>query len=393
MANTNPIYNEKLSCFNSVLNSTTGSEKPVRVPVYTIADAWVARQAGIDFRDAYVNDMPRMKDALKWLNENVYTDVHWSAGFSHPFPVINLFSGGLYKFDSEGFQITGGESEVMREDEYEQFITDNINFKMNVLLPRKYKELQSMSKEEAADLLANAIKVFLGWSSQNAEVVKYSEEELGLPLLCKGVALNPMDYILDALRDFRGAFKDLRRQPENVLRAIDVIYPQMIQMPLGMGIQPNDEGSVVFIPMHIATFLNPKQFETFYFPSMKKQTVQFNEMGFRVLYFCEDDWTPFMDILQDLPAGNNAFSFEKGDAKYIKSRICEKGTYIGGMPTELLKLGTKEECLDQAKRCLDDLAPGGKYIFSTTKTATNKNDATVENYAAVCEYIHENGKY
>ena len=63
------------------------------------------------------------------------------------------------------------------------------------------------------------------------------------------------------------------------------------------------------------------------------------------------------------------------------------------MPAEVLKHGTKQEAIDAAKKCLDDYAPGGKYIFTTNVSLISKKDAKIENLAAANEYIHINGKF
>ena len=387
--NNNPVYQEKKNRFFDMLFD----RDPDRVPIYATAEAWVTRNAGFTFQETHVYNLPKLKEALDWLNDNIYLDAIWGTTLQHPVKMLNLFGEGHYNINDDGFQFVTGRAKLMEETEYPEMIADYNRFLREKIIPRKFPIFTKISKEEAADLLAEAVKEFAYWAGMNTELTKYGEEELGLPMVCKAAFRQPIDQILDAYRDFSGLFVDLRRRPQEVLELIETIYPAMRGKALRAGINPEDPDGVIFNPLHTATFLNKKQFEKFYFPVMKRLQEDINGAGMQILYFCEDDWTPFMDIIQDLPDGNNAFMFESGDPVYIKSRISKKGCYVGGIDTELLKMGTVEQCVDRAKWCLENLAPGGRYIFAPTKSFINKNDAKVENYAAVCAYIHENGKY
>ncbi len=384
----NPLYQEKLGRFNAMLNQ----EDPKVVPVLSIADVWVATNAGFTYREAYVDDPLKLKDAYKFYTENVYMDAHWSHGLIHPFGMLSIFGEGLFVFDDHGYQIVGGGSAVMEKDEYPEFMKNPSSFIADTLLPRKYKILKEASAGDLAELFYKAILEFAEFDKLGAEIETYLEETLGLPMLLKGMTMHPLDYILDFLRDFVGTMTDLRRQPENVIAACEVLGDMMLAMPKAMWSNPDNSG-IVFMPLHIPTYLKPKDFEKFYFPWFKKIISTLNQLDYRLLVYCERDWTAYMDILQDLPEGKNAYMFENGDLKYICNKIKRKGMFVGGMPAATLKRGTKQESIDAAKKCLDDYAPGGKYIFTTDVALISKEDAKLENLAAAHEYIHVHGKY
>ena len=116
--------------------------------------------------------------------------------------------------------------------------------------------------------------------------------------------------------------------------------------------------------------------------------------GYTILFFMENDWTPYLSILQDLPSNAKVIGlFEHGDLKTYKKQLGSKMVIMGGMPLNLLKTGTKEQCVDKAKQCLDDYAPDGNYIFSVDMVLMDTEDAKSENIIAAFDYIHENGKY
>ncbi|NLN98298.1 MAG: hypothetical protein GX127_07990 [Eubacteriaceae bacterium] len=388
MAISNPLYHERLNRFNAVLND----DNPKEVPVLSIADGWVATNAGFTFEEAYVKNILNLKEAYKFYTDRVYMDAQWSSGLGHPFELILLFGEGRFIFDDEGFRKSGGEKPLMEANEYADFMKNPSDFTTNVLLPRKYPVLQNGSVEELSELFYKGILECADFLKKSAEIDAYMEETLGLPVIMKGITLLPTDYIVNFLRYFVATLLDIRRQPKDVLAACEVINQTIPASIQAMWPNPDDSG-IVFIPLHLPTYLKPKDFEKFYFPWMKSVTEELNKLDYRVLYYCERDWTAYMDILQDLPEGKNAYMFEKGDLKYICEKIKNRGTFVGGMPAEVLKHGTKQEAIDAAKKCLDDYAPGGKYIFTTNVSLISKKDAKIENLAAANEYIHINGKF
>ena len=61
----------------------------------------------------------------------------------------------------------------------------------------------------------------------------------------------------------------------------------------------------------------------------------------------------------------------------------------GGMTTELLGGGTKAECLDYAKKLVDELGRDGGFVMGQKKMISYRNDAKSENVLAVQEFCRE----
>ncbi|MCM1565629.1 MAG: uroporphyrinogen decarboxylase, partial [Dehalobacter sp.] len=85
--------------------------------------------------------------------------------------------------------------------------------------------------------------------------------------------------------------------------------------------------------------------------------------------------------------------FEHGDPKELKQKLGNTMCILGLFPVTLLQYGTKEECITKAKELLDDLAPGGGYIFSTDKELLSAADGKAENIIAVNKFVMEYGIY
>lgn len=194
------------------------------------------------------------------------------------------------------------------------------------------------------------------------------------------------------MRDFVGTSTDIRRHPQEFFNACEALHPLLLSLARITYPNPGDEG-VVFIPLHLPTYLRPKDFEKLYYPFLKRMTQDLFDSGHRPMIYCENDWEPYLDYLQDMPDGEIYTIFEAGNLKKIKEELGHKFCIGGGMPVNLLKHGTEGQCIDAAKKCLDELAPGGGYVFSFDMNLNNKGDAKFENVAAVCNYIHTYGRY
>ena len=68
-------------------------------------------------------------------------------------------------------------------------------------------------------------------------------------------------------------------------------------------------------------------------------------------------------------------------------------TLCGGMTAYTLFYGSKQECLDEAKGLIDDLAYDQRYIFTTGKMLSFPNDAKPENMKAVNDFVREYGVF
>lgn len=383
----NPLYQEKLNRFRTALEKGT----PDIVPVFPMIETWAQLNTGISIRDSFMKDPMICYEAFSKIYENIYVDASYGTGNLIPLHMLSRFGEGIYQVTDEGVQIKGSHGSILKPEEYPQFNANPYEFIMETLLPRKYPSLNS-DRDIVIEKWYKGLMDFIGWSEYDGETVKNIEEKLNVPVVIKGATIMPPDVLLDFLRDFVGVSTDIRRRPKEFLEACDTLFPIMVKMALGSDPKP-EEGNLMFCPLHLPTFLKPSDFEKFYFPSWKRMTQELFNLGYKVFYYMENDWMPYLDYLQDMPDGEMVGLFEKGDLGKIKDKVGNKFTVMGGMPLNLLKHGTIEQCVDQAKKCLDEYAPGGNYIFSTDMNLLSKDDAKIENLSAVCEYIHINGKY
>lgn len=379
-------YQVRLKRFNTALKKGT----PDRVPVFPIIEQWAQQITGTSIKDSYTKDPMASYEVFKKIYEQVYVDV--SAGTANliPLKMMARFGEGIYQVTEDGVQIKGSHGTTMQSDEYPLLIKDARGFIMEKILPRKYPLLND--PKQAVKTWYHAMFDMISFMNFDKKSANAIENKLNVPIVAKGMTFLPPDIILDFLRDFVGTSNDIRRQPDNFYNACDALYPIMLETAQKTYPKPSDAG-MVFMPLHLPTYLRPSDFAKLYFPFMKRMAQDLIKDGYSMAFYMENDWAPYLEILQDMPKGSIFGLFEYGDLKNIKRKVGSRFCIGGGMPVNVLKMGTKKQCVDTAKKCLDELAPNGNYVFALDKNLLSKDDAKIENLAAACEYVHIYGKY
>src|ERR1039458_980804 len=124
--------------------------------------------------------------------------------------------------------------------------------------------------------IANAFQTLIDAGKENVkwakEIAIYNQEVQaeGFPALRGGMSMAPFDFIGDSLRGTQGVILDMYRQPDKLLAAIDAIAPIVIKQ--GIDSCNATGGVMMHFPLHKGddTFMSDKQFEKFYWPSLKK---------------------------------------------------------------------------------------------------------------------------
>ncbi|MCR3921215.1 MAG: hypothetical protein NUK65_01705 [Firmicutes bacterium] len=389
MDNVKKLYDER---FLRVLNAVERNI-PDRVPVMPMLEEWVIHNAKISLKEAFYESADTNFEAYKKTFSQIYVDAQWGNMNILPLKVMNNFGEGLYVLTDDSLQIKGSAGNLMNADEYDQLIKDPLSFITNTLLPRKFPILHG-NKEEVEKLIVKALGEWSAFNAHNASVTKRVAEELGVPFMSRGGVFVTPDIMMDYFRDFVGTMGDIKRIPEKFYAACESLFDYTIRMLTATYSTPEDN-HWVFTPLHLPTYLNPKEFEKYYFPFLSKLVDEVCvKRGYHQMLFMENLWEPYYDILLDLPQTNKLVGLiEKGDLKKAKDKLGHKMCLMGGMSVNLLRSGTVSQCIDEAKRCLDELAPGGGYIFSTDSVVMAHRDAKAENLIAVCDYVRDHGSY
>lgn len=283
---------------------------------------------------------------------------------------------------------------MMEEDEYDKFIEDPYAFVVEVGAPRTNANLDFVNNPVdtiKAINQANALtgKVF-GTYGQLAGAMSAKYGYAG-GAMGGGGGYAPLDILSDQLRSFSGMSTDIRRRPDKIKAAMEAMKPWQYEQCMA-DLAHYTRNAYGFYPLHMATFMRTKDFETLWWKPWCDQISSYAALGVRSGAFLEDDWTRYLDHLQDAPTGT-FFTFEYGDPKLFKEKLGKKFVLSSGFPIKYLTQCSKEECIDKTKEWLDIMAPGGQYSFGFDKNALVLADVNLENLKAVVETVVEYGVY
>jgi uroporphyrinogen-III decarboxylase len=162
----------------------------------------------------------------------------------------------------------------------------------------------------------------------------------------------------------RGTMIDMYRRPDKLLAAMDKVFSWSIG---GAMAQCHMTGNPrVFIPLHRGAdgFMSNKQFETFYWPGLKRLMLGLIDAGLTPCPFFEGAYNQRLEFLTDLPRGKIMGLFDQTDVFHAKKVIGDTLCIAGNMPIALLHVGTKEEIRAYTRRLIEEVGQGGGFIMS-----------------------------
>ena len=212
----------------------------------------------------------------------------------------------------------------------------------------------------------------------------------GIPPFGGGMAGAPFDNLSDVLRGTKGIVEDMFRRPEKIFEAMERLIPIIVK-----GAVSGADASlcpVVMMPLHKGekSFMSPKQFEKFYWPTFKKVLLGMIEEGVVPMPFAEGSYEPRLEYIGDFPKTSIIWYFEVMDMAKAKKMIGDTCTLAGNVPTSILVTGTPEQVTSKCKQLIDDCAAGGGYILGGS---ASMNNGPVASLKAMMETAREYGKY
>lgn len=282
----------------------------------------------------------------------------------------------------------------MLDTEYDELIERPFDFLVETVIPRQHKDLDPSNPLKMAyrlqmmkNALSNDMTIFMPTLMQLSQKYGYY---LGSPMGSTAFSIAPFDFLADLLRSFSGISIDVRRNRNKVKEAVDVLMPLMYQWGLPALVHP--EGASMFL-LHMPTFMREKDFVELWLPSMKKIMEQYAARGIRSAVFCESNWSGLLDIVKsEFPAGTRVM-FEYGDPQTIKDKLGKKFILGRMFPLSIVKNGSKQQVIDEVKKFLDIMMPGGGYTFGFDKNPLMLCDINLDNYKELLDFMHEYAIY
>ena len=395
--------------------------EPDRVPVSLPIGNLPLKMAGITAHTAMYDPEKALQVAQKF-NEKYGAEFEHTAGLYYsPGRVLDLLDYKIYAWPGHGIPENGTqwqyiEGEYMKPEEYDDLIRDPSDFWMRTYLPRVFGVLEPMRMFQPFTNITENVHVMQTMPLAMPQVQEMLQKLLDvgkeyqkiMQLMMRGstwmaggwggastsfmggFAKAPFDTIGDTLRGTTGIMQDMFRRPEKLLKALDVIADLTINTVLK---SPNiNRLTTVTYPLHKGAdgWMSQKQFETFYWPSLKKVMDAFINEGLIQSLFAEGSFNTRLEYIDQFPKGMVTWYFDRTDMSRAKKILGKKCCLQGNVPSSMIVTGSPEEVKEYCRKLIKTVGKGGGFILSAGSVADNPK---LENLQAMMAAVREYGVY
>ena len=350
---------------------------PDKVPALVDFGYFAAKYGGITVQDAFY-------DVNKWISayKKTVIDFHPDAFYG-----LMFFPGAAYeavgtkvvKWPGHGVgpdqSMQAVESELMKADEYEEFLDDPSDFIIRKILPRGAANLVPLQMLPPLSMCIGFISGFIlgGVTLQSVVAAceaiykagKISEdwflgarlgmikelEDLGFPAVYQAaIAGSGYETMANSLRGMKGAMLDMYRQPDKLLEAIRRL--SKITLRTASIFKPMGRNTLCFSAALRGAdgFMSKEQFLRFYWPSMKEAMNMVIENGYTPCILWEGDFTSRLEYIAELPEGKVIHRFDKTDPIRAREVLGPSHCIAGGISASLLATGTVDDVKERCKK-------------------------------------------
>ncbi len=397
LSSTEQRYQQRLRRYVTAMRN----EKPDCIPIRPFVAEFTSKYAGYTAQEVTHDYSQAFEAAIRCAR-----DFDWDAVVPN---MVYVWTGltqavGLRYYGIPGIGIppTTGfqyieppeDQAFMRADEYDALIDDPTAFLYNVWLPRVSADVAPVG---APSTYRNNLSCVKGGMAMMAYFTAFGPQvgrlrsECGTVSCLAGIFKAPFDILADKLRGYVGLMMDMHTQPKKVLAACEALMPHLCHVGLTTA-DPTKHVPIGFW-MHrgCVPFVNPKQFASHYWPTLKPIIEEFWKRGHQTLFYAEGNWDHHLDAFAELPDRSVVFHVDRGDIFEANRKFGHKFCLSGGIPNVLLSYGKPDEVRAYCKKVIDGVAQDGGYIMDAS--AIMQDDTSVENLKALTEFTREYGVY
>ncbi len=380
---TNALLEMKRSNVVKALNRQEPDYVPNMIAASCATVAWTGQKVTDVLLDpnAYVKALTDVFDEM-WCDGNIFMATLFTQRIAETFENVQN------KFGPDGVTPVHLQSSPMKADEYDLFNNDFQGYIKNVLLPRMYPKLYSDREYAKKALKVYAEDNFYCFAQLTAMTTQMLESKYGISDVFTFADMweNPLDSMFDRFRGFRGTLTDLRRQPENVKKALETVWTQQI-VP---SIRPISGQMPYPCQMpHIPAYLSPKQFEELYWPYEKWQIERIAAAGGKTYIMLEGRWKNVWHHFLEVPKDSCILHVDDDDLLEAHALLGDHQILMGGIKMADVRANNLTKIKDDVKRAIDTCAPGGGFLLVTDKAwiaPGDVNQTLVEAYNFAHEY-------
>ena len=202
------------------------------------------------------------------------------------------------------------EQAFMQADEYDALIDDPTAFLYNVWLPRVSTEIarpgDNATYRSHVALVKSAMAMMLYFQAFGPQIQRLREESAAVSAIA-GIFKAPFDILGDKLRGYVGLTLDMHTQPDKVLKACEALMPHLTHVGLTTADPARQVPIGFWMHRGCVPFINPKQFQSHYWPTLKPCIEEFWKKGHQTLFYAEGNWDYHLDDFATLPAPQHRF--------------------------------------------------------------------------------------
>jgi len=136
--------------------------------------------------------------------------------------------------------------------------------------------------------------------------------------------------------------------------------------------------------------MSPEQFETFYWPWLRKGMLALIDQGIIPMVYCEADVESRLESFADVPKGKVIYHVAQTDLVKAKAVLGDTACIMGNVPNIIMQTGTPDDVKEYCKWAIDVAGKDGGYIMDT---AVMLDEAKPENLKAMIDFTKEYGVY
>jgi uroporphyrinogen-III decarboxylase len=136
--------------------------------------------------------------------------------------------------------------------------------------------------------------------------------------------------------------------------------------------------------------MSQKQFETFYWPSLKKVMDAFIDEGLIQSMFAEGSFNSRLEYINEFPSGFVTWAFDQTDMLRAKKILGDRCSIQGNEPASLIVTGSPQDVKAHCRKLIEGCGPGGGYLLTAGAVAENPK---LENLQAMVQAVNEYGFY
>ena len=408
------LYKERVTRFIKAVKM----EEPDRVPVMLPAHVYPAYYAGADFRTIMYDYDVMRKAWVKFMDDFGDMDTFSGPGLIPSGKISEALDSKIQKLpgiglppDSSSNQFVEGE--YMYADEYDLLMMDPSDYSLRVTLPRTTGLFESFAKlpplrflmmgagwvgvladpdiRKTFKTLMDLTEEYEKWQAAVAEIRDIAISRGYATMFGGGpMAGAPFDHFADMLRGTRGIIMDMYRQPQKLHEAMEFWLNLMIETSVKNF--PMTNCPMIMMPLHKGddTFMSDKQFETFYWPYLRRLFMALIEEGLVPMPFAEGRYTNRLKQIADTPRSAVVWYFDQTDMAKAKRILGNVSCIAGNVPSGLVMTSTPEKVKENCRKLIETCAPAGGYILAGGASVEKGN---IENLRAMMESAYEYGVY